>query len=1705
MLQKKQARLMNKHDVFGIHGQVIKDYSDFVSSFIRIRDDEIRETVEFGMADGRFWPEPLIQFNPAFRMGESTTALCSASGFLHPDIRHTFGDYRLFKHQIEALKLGAGGKDFVVTSGTGSGKSLTYLGTIFDHLFSARQAPGIKAVIVYPMNALINSQSQEIGKYGENYKNATGKDFPITFAQYTGQEDEETRQRIRETLPDILLTNYMMLELILTRAQEDVIRNSIYGDLKYLVFDELHTYRGRQGADVGMLIRRIKAQATQKVTCIGTSATMVSGGTVPEQKDKVVEVANSLFGAKFTRDQIVMEYLDRSFPGEMPDRQELWAVMQGTIDENATEDDLLHHPLAKWLESRIALKDSDGTLIRGEPQTLTQIVKKLASESGIDEERAHHTLLSFLRWLSAVNSGKEDQKYGHLPYRLHQFISQTGSAYSTLGRGDDRVITLEPGVSKFVGEKNLPLFPLVFSRNSGVEFICVTKNDNKMILQPRDFQEAVEEENANDHTAGYIIADLDVWNPDEDLQSLPDSWGRVDRNGVFRPSKRHSLRLPQRIYYDENGNFSTSAKYEYAGWFMPSPLLFDPSSGTFFHGKTSESTKLGRLGSEGRSTSTTVLSFSLLTNLASCGFAPTDQKLLSFTDNRQDAALQSGHFNDFIRTVQLRSAIYHAIESKGELDHSTLDQAVFDALDLPMEAYAKNAAGFPSAIRDNENAFKAFLMYRALHDLRHGWRVILPNLEQCALLKVYYRNLQENCEAIDCWSAVPWIQNMNLADRMDLIFVVLDHFRRSYALHSVEYLTRRAIEENTRRMRERLKAPWTLESSEQIDEPNWMRYEQLDRRRHRKFYQSVGPRSPLGKYLRGIAGDCGVAMKDGEYLEFIRVFLDLLENADWLHSEFATNADGAETKTYQLRIDQVLWQKGDENSVIQDKVRIRSYKAVELKPNKYFQRLYKTRLSGIKQLEAREHTGQLGVEDRKNREEKFRTGEYSVLYCSPTMELGIDIRDLSVVHLRNVPPNPANYAQRSGRAGRSGQGALVFTSCSNYSPHDRNYFKKKKDMVAGVVAPPKIDLFNRELLESHLNALYLTKVGLHEMNQRISDLVDENSPELPLLGGVAEKLKIPAGARSEVKAVFLRLVKQLEESGGGLPGWLNSEWVDILLGNAHKRFNDALDRWRKLYGAAKQQIDEAQGVIRDGRYKEGSKEMKDAYRAERQAGRQRALLRNESDRGKNDLSEFYPYRYFASEGFLPGYNFTRLPIRTFVEIGDAGEYLSRSRFIALREYGPRNMIYHNGARYKVDQLLVADSERSLRKAKVAVNSGYILMNGEYNCEVCPFSDQSLNEGANKQVFTDLIEMGETRSVQVGRISCEEEERLRQGYDIRTYFSVPGGMDTVQTAIVKNDNKGFLTLQYIPAARLAQINHRWRVTREEGFLMGMVSGKWKSTPKPGAQQSEEENRLIRLFTCDTADALYIHPCSVLALQYEGIVTLQYALKRAIENIFQVEPGEIGVELMGDAKHPNIFLFEASEGSLGILSQFLQSADVFGRVIEEAIRICRYDDPDYPENASYDDLLSYYNQRYHTVVNRFEIRDALEKLRICKVEIKDRREDRDYDDHYKSLLRQVDPNSLMEMRFIEYLYENGLQLPDAAQKCVEGIYVQPDFHYEPDIWVFCDGTPHDRQSVRENDNELRGALRARGDQVIIYYYKDSIEEFVASRPDIFKKVR
>ena len=348
-------------NVFHTHSRIVEDYKTYICSFLNIADPNIRKIVEEELERGKLWPEPLLQFNPSFEIAGSVASL-SAAGLLHSDIADIFKGFSLYRHQVEAIRLGTAEKDFIVTSGTGSGKSLTYIGSIFHYLLSHSNSAGVTAIVVYPMNALINSQFEEFSRYKENYESASGKPFPITFGQYTGQENEEKRQKIREHPPHVLLTNYMMLELLLTRFRERTIRDAIYDNLRFLVFDELHTYRGRQGGDVALLIRRIRARCNHELVCIGTSATMISVGSVSSRRDQVAKVATTLFGRSFTPEQVVNETLARSlsFSGVFPTGAELTTAIETGVN---FEDDLAQlkiHPVAIWLENHVALEECEG-------------------------------------------------------------------------------------------------------------------------------------------------------------------------------------------------------------------------------------------------------------------------------------------------------------------------------------------------------------------------------------------------------------------------------------------------------------------------------------------------------------------------------------------------------------------------------------------------------------------------------------------------------------------------------------------------------------------------------------------------------------------------------------------------------------------------------------------------------------------------------------------------------------------------------------------------------------------------------------------------------------------------------------------------------------------------------------------------------------------------------------------------------------------------------------------------------------------------------------------------------------------------------------------------------------------------------------------------------------------------------------------------
>ena len=266
-------------------------------------------------------------------------------------------------------------------------------------------------------------------------------------------------------------------------------------------------------------------------------------------------------------------------------------------------------------------------------------------------------------------------------------------------------------------------------------------------------------------------------------------------------------------------------------------------------------------------------------------------------------------------------------------------------------------------------------------------------------------------------------------------------------------------------------------------------------------------------------------------------------------------------------------------------------------------------------------------------------------------------------------------------------------------------------MVAGVVTAPRLDLANEDLLRSHVHAIWLAASGL-DLKQSLRDIIDlapsGDELRLELRDEVKERLfkeSIRATARRCAKAALADALR----ATGRLPTAMRTRgWIRVLR-EVPTRFEWACERWRGLYRAAHAQ-QRRQNLIavdasRDSRDRDLAKRLRE------EAEVQMRLL-TEVDFKTN--SDFYVYRYLAGEGFLPGYSFPRLPLSAFIagQRGKRGseEYLSRPRFIAISEFGPRSLVYHEGNRYAVTRVILpvsADDGTLKHRASICDACGYL--------------------------------------------------------------------------------------------------------------------------------------------------------------------------------------------------------------------------------------------------------------------------------------------------------------------------------------------------------------------------------------------------------------
>lgn len=1754
-------------DVFDLRDRLVSDYQSYTRSFIKIRDPRIGEFVDDVLNSEGFWPEPLLQLNPTFQPGGTIDDLVE-QGILHKecsrifridksDTDHVGKQLLLHEHQREAILKAKERTSYVLTSGTGSGKSLTYIVPIVDHVLRTGSGGGIKAIIVYPMNALANSQDEELKKFLEKGY-AEGRS-PVRFARYTGQEKGPARDAIRENPPDILLTNYMMLELLLTRAEDRELVRAAQG-LQFLVFDELHTYRGRQGADVALLIRRCReAFGGHDITCIGTSATMASGGTSEDQRREVAKVAQSLFGVPFTSNQVIGETLQRatpeidvSAPGVLKTIREAIASHE---EPPADYDAFQTHPLASWIESTFGVREEQGT-----GNLLRQIPRRLQGANIDGQESASDELASFTgddsktcaavlrRWLLRGSSLRrsESSRFPIFAFRLHQFFTRGDTVWASLEPEQQRHLEIAKKAAK-PGEPEKPLYPLVFCRHCGTAYyrVRVVEDEHGHVLLPREDRREEDDDGSAD--AYLYISEESPWPRGDEqarLARLPDYLKETTAQGIdrVRPDARNDI--PEAVFVDASGRLTAEGDgIDVALIHRNFLFCLEPSCGVAYtKSQRSERNKLATLGVDNRSTATTILAVRSLIELqGDRDLRPEARKLLSFTDNRQDASLQAGHFNDFVQVALLRSALHRATEKANTagLRHGDLSRSVFEAMELEFSEYAADPDVRGPARQATHDALRRVIKYFLYRDLERGWRVTAPNLEDCGLLHFEYEGLSGVDGLLgeaELWEtgfsmregrtgqrfveAPLALQLASVEMRGELLRTLLDVMRRSLAV-KVDVLDPQKQHELVEQTKPRLLegTVWYMEDERELTRAV-VAYPRPRTRQDRSgfFVSSYGA---FGRYVKRtlsplIPPDHNLGRADiDEIIRFLLLALKRYGIIEQVRSGRENDDPG-----YQLNADALRWLPGDGEIRPVDRTRLLDAGEIPPEVNRYFVDCYRGFVDLKCVLEAREHTAQVTSEDREEREERFRAGDLPLLFCSPTMELGVDIAQLNLVNLRNVPPTPANYAQRSGRAGRGGQPALVFTYCAGRSPHDQYFYRQPTRMVAGTVAPPRIDLRNRDLVRSHIYAVWMevAKPNLGRTLTTVLNLtpVDGRLP-LPVKDGVLQELRNPvhrAAAHNKASTLIRSIKEDLDTAS-----WFHENWLDEVLDQVERSFESACDRWRSLYRAAVRQRELHHTIIGD--HSRPELERNHSRRLRAQAESQIRLLTEAEGIYEGD---FYSYRYFATEGFLPGYNFPRLPLSAYVpgrrQRRGRDEFVSRPRFLAISEFGPRALIYHEGARYRVYKVNLdfgsddIENTHDLLTAtmKRCPSCGYAhLEQGTNNLtEVCDRCGAALDSPAR---IDNLVQLQNVSLKLAQRITCDEEERQRFGYKLATAYRFPevGGKLDRKDAEVVSGEQVLMRLSYGDATDLYRINLGWtnqRGNQPPGFNLDLERGYWSRNQADDEDQDDAANpaRIQRVvpYVKDTKNAL--------VMRFEPprsgpeMAGLQAAFKQAIQQHFQLEPRELSCEPMPTREdRQEILFYESSEGGAGVLRQLAEEPAIMPALARRALEICHYD-PDTQEDravetcgkACYECLLDYGNQPDHKDLDRSLIRDLLAELAASTCRPAGGAGSRA--ERLVALRARCD--SQLEQRWLNELETLGLRLPSDAQYRIPGYFAQPDFYYsESNVAVFIDGPPHDEPDQLRKDEEVTRGLMEMGYIVIRFHHGNDWPAIFRRHPDVF----
>ncbi|GEM_PF-443682 len=1780
-------------------------YQCYVGTFQRFQHPAIRQWIDERVASGSIlWREPFLQLGRRFQRGETFAELVADPAVrLHPDTARCFtvsaGDRAAaplhpHRHQSEAVRSILGERaNTIVATGTGSGKSYTFGIPIVSECLRLRDegVPGIKAIIIYPMNALANSQYDDLARRlaGSGlrialYTGDTGyaqQDALAAYTQATGRTqpyDSEvlSRKEIQERPPDILMTNYQMLELILTRFEDQVLFPPEHaGALRFLVLDEVHTYTGKRGADVACLIRRLKQHTGTigRLRCIGTSATVQSagaratsgsehagtgfgqapvpeGGAAEDARALIAAFATNLFGEPFAPAHVLVEH--SILPGGTgssllpPEITVTEAMLQAF---NGAEEHLLEQatPLAEALLGRALLpaeRTREGLGIALAEQATLYFLDHELSSAPISLEaavaryqaayRQGHSLDACRReLLAALLVGQVatmpvyDRQEPRLVPKLHAFFSQGRSIHACLTSAglhlNDRGDLLCHECAQ--QQRQAQTFPLVFCRGCGQEFYGVALQDDGTLL-PRDL-DGLDVAGEPLYLAPIIY--------DAEQMPLPDAW--LTPKGAIQ--KRYQASVPTVASYCPTHNRLNSVcdcQEQRRVTVVPVPFLFCPSCGITYDRRSREFNKLFSFGSVGRSTATDVVVGETLRALP-----PDERKLIAFSDNRQDTALQAAHMNNLQRRLHFRRGLVAALQEAGcvvnedgseadaqapALELDELGQHIFNALQRhhALPVYTRSEGKYSSS-RGDDIRYQRYLRFGVLQELESSRRRNHLNLEDTGLLLVRYNGLEAFAADEDVWAGIPQLARLSPVVRTDYLQGVLDSMRRRRAIKDDDLLNFSAFD---------------MDVLGKLNPDIFF---------HQGGYGSFGPigysddaSSTRDATVNRWASPGGVLMAwtrralnipRDEAAEVIHAVAEAMRhpNAGFLVDHYIPRV-GRLTMVNPARL---LFQlsRATTHPTCPKCGLVFHYRALRVCTGpscsslreehfgrSYFLREYLRPLSGDVRVEAQEHSAQVSGQDRRQIEERFRKASdpLNTLICTPTMELGIDIGQLTTVYMRNVPPSPSNYAQRAGRAGRKGQSSLITVFCgigSARGPHDQYFYQHPEKIIAGAIAVPRFLLDNRALIRSHIHSLVLESLGRDrrfKLDAQPAMILDVHTPDLPIFPDLEQRMRAELRASSE--AIFQAVCAAFAGERRAFP-WL----TDTLIRDTIEGFVDALDRafdpWRTEY----------QRLLEE--FHEISKELLSKGPSGERINRQRVVTERLADM-REGKKGFYTYRYLGAQGFLPNYAFPRQS--TTVSFYEIENEVSRERPLALREYAPGNSIYYRGHRYEVIMARPRTSRGAPSFDDLLIcpvcEAAYLGLDARLAaCTTCGASLLATHANPHALAMPDMLARRRTS------ITADEEERTRLGYHITEHYQMGKGARRYRLSLQDGAAGAppLLDLSYEHNGHLILVNEGLvqadREDGEQGFVLCRKCNRWligeeraldhldpesERACRSGATAEDLAHQVV-LYSAAQMDVLTLDvppPEDLPRAAWQSFyMSLGTALLHATTISLDLDESELGGFLAPhplDADRKRIILYETAEGGAGAV-EALTDASRLARIAARACEILHepvdtsaaVTPEDGCERACYECLCSFYNQRNHYLLNRHLALPVLRSL--CQPLVSTLLSAAPgalvaAEDALQALL--VRCQSELEGTVLRAIAAGGLPLPDEAQHLCQdnaGVPVaSADFYYaEQRLAVLVDGPPHAQDYAQAGDQQRRIKLKGAGYSVVVIKH-DAIAE-------------